>query len=205
MFAKSAAVACASDRAASTVRRTRAPDVWLPGGVNRRQLIISVGYRSRRPERRLVLRLARAAGGSIRCDGGKICSTNGADRGSCFEELRLFRFQRFVRDADLLFERVELRIAINFPPLSLGDSVAWLRGLPICGFLVIGRRRRLSAERSSVRPCSRRAGARQCPALPPGDCASLSEPRQNQRVAMGLFLCVRDFPNGVRAVIRHHQ
>ena len=55
------------------------------------------------------------------------------------EKLSLRGLQRLVRNADLLFKRIELRIAVNFPPLPFGDCIARLRGFPLARFLVIRR------------------------------------------------------------------
>ncbi len=39
----------------------------------------------------------------------------------------------------MFFQSVELRIAVDLPPLALGDFVAWLGGHPIARFLVLRR------------------------------------------------------------------
>src|SRR6202034_728348 len=96
-------------------------------------------YRRGGSEKRLVLRITRSGGRGACSDCREICRTNGADRRARFQELRLSRLQRFIGDADLLLKRIELGVAVNFPPLSLGDCVAWLRGLPGAHFLVVGR------------------------------------------------------------------
>jgi len=62
-------------------------------------------------------------------------------RGASLLELRLRGLQILVRDRDLIFERVELRVAVNFPPLAFRERVVRLGNFETRagGFLIRGR------------------------------------------------------------------
>src|SRR5579883_692598 len=54
--------------------------------------------------------------------------------------LRLCRFQGLVRDADLFFQRIQLRITVYLPPFAFCDLIARLRGPPRAALLIFRRR-----------------------------------------------------------------
>ena len=109
-----------------------APEVGFVGNVNGDSEVVVVLAFGRRIER--AAGFARGACGDA--DGlsrtvGKQIRAGDAESGARLGELFLRGFQGLVGDVNLLFERIELRILINLPPLAFGDGVAGLRRFPI--------------------------------------------------------------------------
>ncbi len=116
-----------------------APEVELVGEIEgQREIIVGANLGLLVEERRVfgLFGVARAGIDSDRRIQGATGNTNGR---ASFAELRVGRLQSLVRNVDLFFERIELGIAVNFPPLPFGDGVAGLRDFEVRrGFLVIG-------------------------------------------------------------------
>ena len=92
-------------------------------------------------EERPILRLVIASRGEASRDRRKIVRTILPDQSSRLNVLRLCCLQVLIRNIDLLFEAVQLRVLINLPPLAAGNRVAGLCRRPVRGQLFVGRRR----------------------------------------------------------------
>src|SRR5690348_17969084 len=87
---------------------------------------------------RLVLGLANSGGGWSYAERRIICSTKAPDGRAGRGKTILRCFQCLVRGSELIFERVKLRIVVDFPPGSLGDGIARRREFPLLAGLFVG-------------------------------------------------------------------
>src|SRR5580698_1082222 len=124
-----------------------APDVGFVRHVDWNDEVICGLARARSQVQRTISGITFACPGNARCDSWITIGAIVPHRGAGLLKLSLRGFEALVRDIDLLFQRVELRILIDFPPFSAQRLICRLCWFPVLRRLLVIRWHRCGGAR----------------------------------------------------------